>query len=139
MNTPLEIWMSLGLLNEAYLVFFCTVFVYTAYVSLRVVRQSTTQRTDAVLVASTKRLRNLRQLHLFALYLFGFCILFSVPNAFLTADMSKSLPIHLYVENLRFLFSFDAPFFLGFLVLHSLQWFASARVDSLLPKATFDC
>ena len=134
MSTPLEIWLSLSLVNKAFFVFFSIVFVYTAYVSLRVVRQSATQRTDAALAASKMRLRNLRQLHLFALYLFGFCILFSLPSAFLTADTSKSWPFHLYIENLRFLFSFDASIFLGFLVLHSLQWFASARVDSFLPN-----
>ena len=43
---------------------------------------------------------------------------------------SYPLPIGQYIQNLRFLFYFDAPIFLGFLVLHSLQWFAASRVDS---------
>lgn len=141
MSTPLEIWLSLSLLNRAFFTFFCIVFVYTVYGSLRVVlrltsstRQSTAERIDAVLAASKKRLKNLRQLHLFALYLFGFTILFSIPAAFQTLDSSKSLPVGQYIQNLRFLFYFDAPIFLGFLLLHSLQWFAAARVDSFRPN-----
>lgn len=137
MSASLEIWLSLSLVNKAFFMFFCLVFAYTAYVSLRVVlqlssfkRPSTAERIDAGLAASTKRLRHLRQLHLFALYLFGFTILFNIPAAFITLDSSKSLPVGLYIQNLRFLFYFDAPFFLAFLLLHSLQWFAASRVDS---------
>lgn len=138
MSNPLEIWLSLSFLNKAFFMFFCSVFVYTAYVSLRVVLQPTSsepqptsERVDCLVALSSKRLRNLRQLHLFALYLFGFTILFSIPAAFQTLDSSKSLPINQYIQNLRFLFYFDAPVFLGFLLLHSIQWLAAARLDSV--------
>jgi hypothetical protein len=137
MGNPVEIWMSLSLLNKAFFIFFCFVFANTLYVSLRTVlqlssfsRQLAGERINAGLAASKNRLRNLRQLHLFALYLFGFTILFNIPAAFNTLGVSNSVPVGEYIQNLRFLFYFDAPFFLGFLLLHSVQWFAASRVDA---------
>jgi hypothetical protein len=76
-----------------------------------------------------RRFSNLRQLHPFTLYLFGFCIMVSIPNAFVTLGDSKTWPIGQYIRGISFLFYFDAPIFLGFLLLHTLQWVATVRVD----------
>ena len=78
------------------------------------------------------RLWNLRQLHLFSLYFFGFCIMFQIPGIFHIVEISYDLPPLTAVRTLAFLCYFDATIFLGFLLIHSVQWFASARVDSLL-------
>jgi len=77
-----------------------------------------------------KRLWNLRQLHLFALYLFGFCIVVQIPNVFRVGGDSKGYPFHAITSELTFLFYCDAIIFLVFTLLHTVQWFVSARVDS---------
>jgi hypothetical protein len=61
------------------------------------------------------------QLHLFTLYLFGFCITINIPNAFVTLGLYKTGPIGQSFHGLTFLFYFGAPIFLGFPLLHSLQ------------------
>jgi hypothetical protein len=120
--------------------FFCGVSIYTLSLSLYVLFQlhflkkqpanenaSSAQPSLGIL---NRRLVNLRQLHLFTLYLFGFCITFNIPNAFVTLGLYKTLPVGQYIQSLTFLFYFDAPIFLGFLLLHSLQWAVSVHLDS---------
>jgi hypothetical protein len=122
--------------------YFCGVSIYTLSLCLYVcfhvhpIKQQPANENTSLGWSSldilTRRLANLRQLHLFTLYLFGFCIAFNIPNAFVTLGDSKTLPIAQYIHGLNFLFYFDAPIFLGFLLLHSLQWVASVRVDYLV-------
>ena len=53
----------------------------------------------------------------------------SIPNAFVTFGDSKTWPIGQYIWGISFLFYFDALIFLGFLLLHTVQWVATVRVD----------
>ena len=134
-----SVWFSLSVANKVFLLYFCGVAVYTLSLCLYVFvylhsfkkqhPNDDSNRVQTSLDKLNRRLANLRQLHLFTLYLFGFCIMFSIPNAFVTLGLSKTWPIGQYINGISFLFDFDAPIFLGFLLLLSLQWVATVRVD----------
>jgi hypothetical protein len=133
-------WGPLSQSNRLFFLFFSGVSIYTLFLLLHVLVQlhslkKRPARQNAVsaqpsLGTLDRRLANLRQLHLFTLYLFGFCIVFNIPNAFVSVTLSRTWPIAEYIQRLTFLYYFDAPIFLGFLLLHSLQWAVSARLDS---------
>jgi hypothetical protein len=137
-----SVWLSLSLSNQIFFLFFSAVSIYTVFLCLFVLfhihsLEKRRHAGNANDVASspevfTRRLANLRQLHLFSLYLFGFCIVLNIPGAFATLDSSKALPYLQYIAALRFLLYFDALIFLGFLLLHSLQWVTYARVDQFV-------
>ena len=134
-----EFWQSLSMIDKEFCVYFLIVSIYTLVVFLRVVlqlrnyerqREAEDERSRRpALDVLRRRLANLRQLHLFTLYLCGFCLAVSVPGIFDTLDNSKVSPINFYIEGLTFLFSFYSVIFFGLVVLHSLQWFASSRVE----------
>ena len=124
-----SVWLSLSVANKIFLLYSCGVAVYTLSLCLYVFVSIYSTRAENSLDKLKRRLANLRQLHLFTLYLFGFCIMVSIPNAFVTFGDSKTWPIGQYIRGISFLFYFDAPIFLGFLLLHTLQWVATVRVD----------
>jgi hypothetical protein len=139
-----SVWFSLSLANKIFLLYFCGVAVYTLGLCLYVfvyLHSLTKQRTnddsncaETSLDRLNRRLANLRQLHLCTLYLFGFCIAISIPSVFVTIENSKGWPIGRFIGTLIFLFYFYAAIFVGFLLLHSLQWVASVRVDSFVRQ-----
>jgi hypothetical protein len=120
--------------------FFCAVSVYTFSLSLHALlllhpikKQPANENvisTRSKLDALCNRVANLRQLHLFTLFLFGFCILIQVPNAFLSLVNSNTLAVSSIVGQLTFLLNCDAAIFIAFLLLHTLQWLVSARIRS---------
>lgn len=133
-----SIWWSLSLSNKLFLLCFCGVSIYTislsvyAFLRLRCLRKQTANgkaSSERSLGILNRRLANLRQLHLFTLYLFGFCIMFNIPNAFVTLELTKTPPVGHYIQGVAFLCLVDAAIFLGFLLLHSVQWLVAARVD----------
>src|SRR6266446_3992390 len=74
------------------------------------------------------RSANLHQLVIATFYLFGFIFFLTLPFAFMTLGASK-VPGWMFIfENLDYYFAFAANVFFVFLVLHSVQWFVSARV-----------
>jgi hypothetical protein len=86
---------------------------------------SSIQRSLATLHA---RSANLHQLVIATFYLFGFIFFLTLPFAFMTLGASK-VPGWMFIfENLDYYFAFAANVFFVFLVLHSVQWFVSARV-----------
>jgi hypothetical protein len=146
-NTGLDfrsVWMSLSALNKSFVLFFCGASLYTFSISLHALvvlysakRQSSKEITSDAgppLGILLHRFANLRQLHLFTLYLFGFCIAMQVPSVFHTIDNSKEYPFNVIMRGLTFLFYFDAVVFLGFLLLHTVQWIVSARLDSFSTR-----
>jgi hypothetical protein len=135
-----SVWLSLSLSNKAFFLFFSGVSIYSLSLSLYVFlilcslkKKPASQSASLArspLGILQKRLANLRQLHLFTLYLFWFCIAINIPRAFDVFGDYKTIPIGPILRGLAFLFYFDAPIFLAFLVLHTVQWIVSARVDS---------
>jgi hypothetical protein len=114
--------------------------LYTLWVSFRVVLvlcDFKKERASSVANVSglnynnlRKRLANLRQLHLFTLYLLWLCIMLNFPDAFSVLGDYKAYPLARVFENLAFLFYYYTPIFLVFVFLHSLQWLVSARVEA---------
>jgi hypothetical protein len=132
-----SVWLSLSAANKIFLLYFCGVAVYTLSLCLYVfvsLYSDDSNRAENSLDKLKRRLANLLQLHLFTLYLFGFCIMVSIPNAFVTFGDGKTWPIGQYIQGISFLFYFDAPIFLGFLLLHTLQWVATVRVDYVTQR-----
>jgi len=139
-----SVWPSLSLSNKMFSLYFWGVSVYTLSLCLyalfhlrSLMKQPANENANPAwssLDTLTRRLANLRQLHLFTLYLFGFCIALNIPNAFVTLGLSKTWPIGQYIHALTFLFYFDAWVFLGFLLLHSLPWVAAVRVDYFVRR-----
>jgi hypothetical protein len=131
-------WQALSTIDKTLVFFFGGVFVYSIYLSLRVlfaihqVQQNAAewQSENVRLGIFSRRLRTLQQLHLFALYAFGFGITIQILNAFRTIALSYDIPFQTITRTLIFVCHVDATIFLTFLIVHSLQWLASARLDS---------
>ncbi len=75
-----------------------------------------------------KSARNLRQLHLLTLYLFGFCIAAQIPDIFYSVNDSYDLH---GVRGLIFLFRCNATVFFAFALLHIVQWAVSAKLQAI--------
>jgi hypothetical protein len=139
-----SIWLNLSPINKVFVLFFCAVSVYTLSLSLQALlflrplnkqpANENASSTRSQLDALCNRVAHLRQLHLFTLYLFGFCILIQIPNAFISLGNSNTLAVSSIVGQLTFLFKWDATIFMAFLLLHSLQWLVSARIRSCATK-----
>src|ERR1700676_3391921 len=109
-----SVWLALSLSNKVFFLFFCCVSIYALSLSLYVLLQLYALKkqpaNESICSAQSslgilyRRLANLRQLHLFALYLFGFCIMVNIPSAFVTLGLSKTLPVASYIQGLTFLF-----------------------------------
>jgi hypothetical protein len=135
-----SVWLWLSLSNRVFLLFFLGVSIYSLSLSLHVFlllrsfrKKPASERaglTRSPLGILQKRLSNLRQLHLFTLYLCWFCLAINIPRAFDVLGLYKTPPIVPILRNLGFLFYSNTPICLGFLVLHTVQWVVSARVDS---------
>lgn len=129
--------LSLPLVSRAFFVFFCGVAIYTVGLSLHVSlrlrslkkhsalgRSSSTQSTIHLL---RKRLQNLRQMQLFALYAFGFCVASFLPNMFYSIDVTGS---HSITREVTFRVYCTAAILVGFLVIHGVQWLAISSMES---------
>jgi hypothetical protein len=135
-----EIWGSLSPSNRLFLLFFSGVALRTLWVSFRVVlrlRAFKKERASSVANATNlglnnlrKRLANLRQLHLFTLYLLLLCIVVNLPGAFNVMGEYNTFPLRQMFENLGFFIYYYTPIFQVFVLLHSVQWLVSARVEA---------
>src|SRR5438874_6577991 len=135
-----SLWLELGPISRAFLLFFGAVCVYTLYVTLSALltirslkgqrASEIMNRTSARIDSVGKRLANVRQLHLFTLYVLGLCITIAIPDAFNTLGESHVSPAVLIMRQLGVQFYFDRVIFLGFLLIHILQWIASSRLNS---------
>jgi len=135
------IWATLSPSNRLFLLFFGGVSFYTLWVSLRVVagfRAFKKERASSAANVSNlglnnlrKRLANLRQLHLFTLYLLLLCIVVNLPGAFDVMGDYNAFPLRQMFEKLGFFFYYYTPIFQVFVLLHLLQWLVSARVEAL--------
>jgi hypothetical protein len=133
------IWSSLSLINQLFLIFLIVILLYTLFLVLAVfntLRQSTKNNGDQKVLSTSKvallrkRVENLQQLQLFALYVFGFCIVVQIASAFETIENSNTITFSNSIRQLSFSFHYDATLFLVFLLIHSLQWLISARLKA---------
>ena len=136
------VWQWLSVSNRLFFLYFCGVSVYTLYLSSYVFfRLHSLEKNSASENACSsrsplrklnRRLANLRQLHLFTLYLFGFFISLSIPRAFTTLVTAKRFGQ--FIQGLTSLFYFGTPIFLALVLLHSLQWLTFARLSSYVGR-----
>jgi hypothetical protein len=132
------VWQVLSLSEKGFLLFLSAVFIYTvgatghALLLLRSAKQRPTNEHEGSvnLQFLFKRVENLKQLHLFTLYLFGFFAFVQLPDAFHTLGSSSSSPLGEITQTLRFMFDYDASIFLFLLFLHTLQWILSVLLSS---------
>jgi hypothetical protein len=138
------IWTSLSTSNRVFCLIFGAVLICTLYVVAKVrivVRPSRNRPVDAqeTLVSGSldvvrNRLANIRQLHLFTFYLFSICILINLPDAFQTTGTSKTFPIGSILIGVAFVLYYDAVIISGLLLLHAIQWIASAALESFARR-----
>jgi hypothetical protein len=132
------LWLSPS--QRVFLLFFSGVSIYSLSLSLYVFlllrslkkkpASESASLTRSPVGILQKRLLNLRQLHLFTLYLCWFCVAINFPRVFDVLGDYKTIPIVPILRNVVFLFYSYTPICLGFLVLHTVQWIVSARVES---------
>ena len=72
----------------------------------------------------------MRQLVGASFYLFGFIFFLSLPWATVTLDNSRMPVLILILRNFLVRFDFAANVFSVFVVLHSVQWFVSRKVNA---------
>ncbi|MGB9337559.1 MAG: hypothetical protein WCB14_21295 [Candidatus Acidiferrales bacterium] len=82
------------------------------------------------LAALRIRSANMRQLVGASFYLFGFIFFLSLPWATVTLDNSRMPVLILILRNFLVRFDFAANVFSVFVVLHSVQWFVSRKVNA---------
>jgi hypothetical protein len=70
----------------------------------------------------------------FAFLLFGFCFLIQILQAFIVLGDSNKPPFMIVLRQLDACLAYGADVFLIFLLLHSLQWFVSARLEAFGRK-----
>lgn len=95
-----SIWMTLPLLYKLFLLFFCGVSLYTVSLSVYAlfVLHSFKEEPESEAMGSARsplatllhRFTNFRQLHVLALYLFGFCIAMQDSNLFHTLGLPRA-------------------------------------------------
>ena len=132
-----SIWSVLSLLNRLFALFLGAVIIKTLYSSAYVLlRLRSISALDAIQFgANVHELQacamSLRQLHAFTLYLLWVCFALQAYNAYNTLDLSKYSVAFLILRNLQFSFACAAFGLFVLLLLHSLQWFVSARIHSV--------
>ena len=134
-----RVWYSLSHFTWIFLILLGLVGVYTVYfastalVRLRSLRTLPNDDSFGDALALLKhRSANLGQVILAMAYLWGFTFFFQIQGAFYTPDNNRPVGPMVF-SNMRIDFSFAAAVFLVFLLLHSVQWFVSARIRAEVP------
>lgn len=136
-----SIWISYSGSERLFVLFLCGVAIYTVWLSVLVlVRVQNFKKQEAGVeggVGSSavnnlgKRVRNLRQLHFFTFYLLWICGFINLPRAFSILGLYKTIPFGVILGQLTDFFYIYPPAIFFLLLLHSMQWFVSARMDAL--------
>jgi hypothetical protein len=129
-----SVWNSIGHFTLIFLILLGLVGVYTVYfasavlVRLRSLRTLWDDKSSRETLAVLKnRSKNLGQVIVAMGYFWGFTFCFQIEGAFYTPDSNRPVGPMVF-SNMRIDFTFAAGVFLVFLVLHSVQWFASGRI-----------
>jgi len=120
------------------LVIVCIRTLISALTTLVGLRAFTTSRKAAdesrvhpCLATLCLRVENMRQLLSATVYLFVFIFCWILPWVMVTLDNSKTPGGILVMRHFFIDIAFAANVFLAFLVLHSVQWFVSSRVNTI--------
>jgi len=134
-----SVWRELHFWLKLYFLMLAFVNVYVLFSALAIMvrlRSLTNQRHvfDTSLLQhslATLRVRaeNVRQLVGATFYLFGFVFSLVLPWATVTLDNGRTPVSTLILRNVFVDIAFAANIFSVFLVLHSVQWFVSSRVN----------
>jgi hypothetical protein len=140
-----SIWIELPLLHKLFLFLLFVVGIYSLFSATKIlagVRSvmasgqsrdvSAFQNELAVLYA---RSANVRQLITATFYLFGIVFFWGLRFTLWTPD-GKTSVFQLVLENFFLYFAFAANVFSIFFVLHSVQWFVSARLHAYAKRLT---
>jgi hypothetical protein len=129
-----SVWNSIGHFTLIFLILLGLVGVYTVYfasavlVRLRSLRTLWDDKSSRETLAVLKnRSANLGQVIVAMGYFWGFTFCFQIEGAFYRPDSNRPVGPMVF-SNMRIDFTFAAAVFLVFLVLHSVQWFASGRI-----------
>jgi hypothetical protein len=134
-----SIWRELPFIPKLFLLVLFVVGVYSfasaAKILFRLRSLASSGRSEdnsalrTELATLSARSANTRQLITASFYLFGMIFFWSLRFTLWTPE-SKTIPVGFYVlENFFLYFAFAANAFLVFLILHSVQWFVSARLQ----------
>jgi hypothetical protein len=140
-----SIWIELPLLHKSFFFVLFVVGVYSLFSAAKIlagVRSlmalgqsrdvSALQNDVAALYA---RSANVRHVITATFYLFGIVFFWGLRFTLWTPD-SKTSVFLLVLENFFLYFAFAANVFFIFLVLHSVQWFVSARLHTCARRLT---
>jgi hypothetical protein len=135
-----SVWWELPILPKLFLLVLFLVSIYTlfsaAVITVRL-RSLTNQRRvedssslRGSLAALQARSANLRQLIGATFYLFGLMFFLTLPLATFILDSGRYTIGTLILHNFLVYFAFANNVFFIFLVLHSVQWFLSGRIQA---------
>ena len=139
-----SIWEYLARVHQLFFFLLSLVSIYTLFSATVIMvrlRSLTNQRgvedvssfQHSMAVLHT-RSENVRQLIGAAFYLFGLILFLTLLSSIKTSD-SNSVPTRKLIFDSFYLnFAFAANVFFVFLVLHSVQWLVSARLNASLPR-----
>jgi len=132
--------------NKLFFLFFCGVAIKTVYSSARILFAQRSLKKPAtggapsptlpLLRTLRHRVANLRQLQLLTLYLAGFCLAPQALDAYRQIANSSTPLYVLVLIDLRACFVSAYFVFLVFLMIHTLQWIVSVRVNSFADQQT---
>jgi hypothetical protein len=138
-----SIWGELPILPKLFFLALCLVSIYTIFsavvtmIRLRLLSNQLQAEDGPSLQRSLAALQgrsvNVRQLLGATLYFFWFVFFLTLPLATITMGSKISVGI-LILRNFLMYFSFAANVFFIFLVLHSVQWFVSGRVQASVKR-----
>jgi hypothetical protein len=143
---PRFFWPMLPLLSKLYILFLCVVSIYVLFSELRILLRlravrklgSSNDPHSALnaLAALRRADTNIHELIVFTFFLFGLIFVLQIPAAFMTLDNSRTPGWVLIFKNLATYYAFAADVFFALLLLHSAQWFVSARLNSAEIRLT---
>jgi hypothetical protein len=140
-----SIWIELPLLHKLFFIVLFVVGVYSLFSATKILAgvrslMALGQSRDVPVLqneaaALYARSANVRHLITATFYLFGIVFFWGLRFTLWTPDGKTSVSL-LVLENFFLYFAFAANVFFIFLVLHSVQWFVSARLHTCARRLT---
>lgn len=139
---PSSFWMILPPLTKLYVIFLCCVCAFSLYKSARImlrlrsIKRGQGDRHGVMgsLAVLRTQATNLSQLFHFTFLLFGLCFLIQIPVAFMIGDDSGRSVLGSIFRNLAVYIAYAADVFFVMLLLRSVQWFVSFRINAAMMR-----